>query len=175
MRANGPSAPPRTLRAAAPTNRPTRTWARTTGAAGKPDRRAALQRPAAALTRAAYSLTCRKAAAAANGAPAMATSESADTITNGALNDDAPPLAAEAAATPKISTGIVSGRASTASNNPPRRSETVSAAPIAPGSSSTPARRRAGSKGKPERRRVHAQHEPEQGTCDDQRKGARRP
>ena len=62
----------------------------------------------------------------------MANREIAQSIRNGVRNGAAPPLAAEAAATPKISTGIVSGSTSTAISSPPRRSETVRAAPIAP-------------------------------------------
>ena len=41
-------------------------------------------------------------------------------------------MAALAAATPKISTGMVSGSTNTASNKPPRRSVTDRAAPISP-------------------------------------------
>jgi hypothetical protein len=73
-----------------------------------------------------YSLTCLSAAA-----TAIANSDSAQRIRDGARNGAAPPLAAEAAATPKISTGSVSGSTRTAIKRPPRRSETVSAAPTA--------------------------------------------
>ena len=52
-----------------------------------------------------YSLTCLSAAAAAKGASAIAASEIAHSIRNGVRNGAAPPLAAEAAETPKISTG----------------------------------------------------------------------
>ena len=62
----------------------------------------------------------------------MAASDSAHSARNGLRNGAPPPLAAEAAATPKISTGIVSGRTRIAISRPPRLSETVSAAPIAP-------------------------------------------
>src|SRR5271166_6845208 len=51
------------------------------------------------------SLTCLSAAAAAKGAKAMAKSEIAQSIRKGVRKGAAPPLAAEAAATPKISTG----------------------------------------------------------------------
>ncbi len=61
-----------------------------------------------------------------------AKSDIAQSMRKGVRNGAAPPLAAEAAATPKISTGIVSGRTSTAMSRPPRLKETVSAAPIAP-------------------------------------------
>ena len=47
-------------------------------------------------------------------------------------NGSGPTIAAFEAATPKISTGIVSGSTSTAISSPPRRSATVSAAPIRP-------------------------------------------
>ena len=43
-----------------------------------------------------------------------------------------PAMAAFAAATPKISTGIVNGNTKTANSRPPRRSVTESAAPIKP-------------------------------------------
>ena len=76
--------------------------------------------------------TCLRAAAAAKGARAMAPSDRAHRTRNGLRNGAPPPLAADAAATPKISTGIVSGRTRIAMSRPPRLSETVSAAPIAP-------------------------------------------
>ena len=85
------------------------------------------------------------------------------------------PLAAEAAATPKISTGIVSGSTRIAMSRPPRLSETVSAAPIAPiiVSAGVPAASVAAVER--ERQRRHRQHEPEQRTQDNERQCARRP
>ena len=76
--------------------------------------------------------TCLRAVAAAKGARAIVASDSAHRMRNGLRKGAPPPLAAEAAATPKISTGIVSGSTRIAMSRPPRRSETVSAAPIAP-------------------------------------------
>src|SRR6185437_9243768 len=80
----------------------------------------------------AHSRACFRAAAAAKGAAAIAARDSAHSVRNGGRNGAAPPLAEEAAATPKMSAGIVSGNTRTAIRRPPRRSETVSAAPIAP-------------------------------------------
>ena len=59
-------------------------------------------------------------------------SVSAQRIVNGVPNGTGPTTAALAAATPKISTGTVSGNTSTASSSPPRRSVTAMAAPIRP-------------------------------------------
>src|SRR6266853_6668100 len=75
---------------------------------------------------------CRKLAAAANGPMTKLTSDSAHRIENGVPNDSGPDIAACAAATPNISTGIDSGSTSTASSSPPRCSVTASAAPIMP-------------------------------------------
>ena len=62
----------------------------------------------------------------------MAPSVSAQSARKGVQNGTVPPLAAPAAETPKISTGTVKGRISTAISRPPRRRLTVSAAPMAP-------------------------------------------
>ena len=78
-----------------------------------------------------HSTPWRKAAAAANGPSTRLPSVSAHKIMNGAPKPD-PVIAAFEAATPKISTGTVSGSTSTGSSNPPRRSATESAAPISP-------------------------------------------
>src|ERR1700704_6634459 len=75
---------------------------------------------------------CRKLAAAVKGPTTKLTSDSAHRIENGVPNDSGPVIAACEAATPKISTGIESGRTSTATNNPPRCSVTASAEPIMP-------------------------------------------
>ena len=58
--------------------------------------------------------------------------DNAHKIVNGVPNGTGPMTAALAAATPKISTGIVSGSTRTGNSNPPRRSATESAAPTAP-------------------------------------------
>src|SRR5215204_5875577 len=79
-----------------------------------------------------YSMPWRSAAAAANGPSTMLASVNALKIVSGVPNGTGPTIAAFDAATPKISTGIVSGRTSTASKSPPRRSATDSAAPMRP-------------------------------------------
>ena len=79
-----------------------------------------------------HSSPWRSAAAAANGPITRLTRVSAHRIVNGVPNGTGPTIAALEAATPKISTGIVSGSTSTGSSNPPRRSATDSAAPISP-------------------------------------------
>ncbi len=56
-----------------------------------------------------YSISCRNAAAAANGPTTRLASVSAHRIVNGVPNGTGPATAALAAATPKISTGTVSG------------------------------------------------------------------
>src|SRR4029077_7078207 len=62
----------------------------------------------------------------------MAPSDSAHRTRNGLRNGAGPSLGAEAAATPKVSTGIVSGSTRITMSSPPRLSETGSAVPIAP-------------------------------------------
>jgi hypothetical protein len=101
--------------------------------AGSPQARSgARSRMAISAASNSHSRACLSAAAAAKGARAIVVSDSAHSARNGLRNGPPPPLAAEAAATPKISTGIVSGRTRIAIKRPPRLSETVSAAPIAP-------------------------------------------
>ena len=75
-----------------------------------------------------HSRASRIAAAQAKGAAASANRLIAASAAKGAVNPAPPP----AAATPKMSAGIVSGSANTAISRPPRRSEAVSAAPMAP-------------------------------------------
>src|ERR1700730_12359181 len=75
---------------------------------------------------------CRKAKAAAKGAPAIAIRVRAQRIRNGVAKGTIEPAPAPAAATPKIRTGTQSGKIKTANNSPPRRRLTVNAAPIAP-------------------------------------------
>src|SRR5439155_15019076 len=79
-----------------------------------------------------YSTPSRKPAAAAKVPTTKLTSVSAHKIVNGVPNDSGPTVAVFEAATPKISTGTVSGITRTASNSPPRRKVTDSAAPINP-------------------------------------------
>src|SRR6185437_13340546 len=80
----------------------------------------------------AYSISCRSAAAAANGPTTRLARVNAQRIVNGVPNGTGPLSAAFAAATPKMSTGTVSGNTRTASRRPPRRSVTAIAAPISP-------------------------------------------
>src|SRR3984893_2740694 len=75
---------------------------------------------------------CRKAKAAAKGAPAIAIRVRAQRIRNGVAKGTIEPAPAPAAATPKIRTGTQSGKIKTANNSPPRRRLTVNAAPTAP-------------------------------------------
>ena len=77
-------------------------------------------------------LVCRKAKAAAKGAPATAIRVSAQRIRKGVAKGTIEPAPAPAAATPKIRTGTQSGKINTANKSPPRRRLTVNAAPIAP-------------------------------------------
>jgi len=88
--------------------------------------------PAFACSPATHVPVCRNAIAAANGAPAMAIRVSAQRIRNGVAKGTKESGPALAAATPKISTGTQSGKIKIASNRPPRRRLTVSAAPMAP-------------------------------------------
>ena len=62
------------------------------------------------LLQSVYSISCRNAAAAANGPTTRLASVSAHRIVNGVPNGTGPVTAALAAATPKISTGTVSGK-----------------------------------------------------------------
>ena len=112
---------------------------------------------------------------AAKGASAIAASENAHSIRNGAANGDAPPLAAEAAETPKISTGIASGSTSTAISSPPRlqrhRQRRADRADHRQ-------RRRAGEQADGDQRQrtgVHAEHQAEQRAEDRPAARARRP
>jgi cellulose synthase/poly-beta-1,6-N-acetylglucosamine synthase-like glycosyltransferase len=78
------------------------------------------------------SFIARSAAAAANGAPAIAARLSAQRTRNGVENGTGLPRPAVAAETPKIRIGILSGKIRMAINRPPLRKPTVNAAPIAP-------------------------------------------
>ncbi len=75
---------------------------------------------------------CFKAAAAAAGPTTRLASDSAQRIVKGVPKGTGPTIAAFDAATPKMRTGIVSGKISTGTSNPPRRSAAASAAPISP-------------------------------------------
>ena len=83
------------------------------------------------------------AAAAAKIPTTRLTKDSAHKIMNGVPNDNGPTMAAFEAATPKISTGTVSGSTSTASSNPPRR-RAIRAGCHRPGRTPWPAGRRKG-------------------------------
>src|SRR3972149_3275589 len=72
----------------------------------------------------------RNAAAAATGPSTKLAKDSAQRMVKGGPKGAGPTMAALAAATPKISTGIVNGSTNTANNKPPRRNATDSAAPI---------------------------------------------
>src|SRR6266481_623636 len=79
-----------------------------------------------------YSMPYRSVAAAAKGPITPLMRVSAHRIVNGVSNGTGPATAALVAATPKISTGTVSGSTSTGSKRPPRRSAVASAAPTTP-------------------------------------------
>src|ERR1035437_4852247 len=79
-----------------------------------------------------HSRPWRSAAAAATGPSTRLAKDRAQRMVKGGPNGAGPIMAALAAATPKISTGIVSGSTNTASSKPPRPSATDSAAPISP-------------------------------------------
>ncbi len=112
---------------------------------------------------------CRSAAAAANGPTTRLTRVSAHRIVNGVPNGTGPTIAAFEAATPKISTGIVSGSTSTASSKPPRRSATVSAAPIRPMKVSAGVPASSVSATRAGRRRIEIEQQAEQRRGDHQR------
>src|SRR5262249_13901309 len=79
-----------------------------------------------------HSSPCRSAAAAAIGPSTKPAKLSAQRMVKGGPNGPDPRIAAFVAATPKISTGTVSGSTNTASSKPPRRRATESAAPTRP-------------------------------------------
>src|SRR5579883_2701305 len=79
-----------------------------------------------------YSMPYLSVAAAAKGPMTLLIRVNAHRIVNGAPNGTGPTTAALVAATPKISTGTVSGSTSTGSSRPPRRKAVASAAPITP-------------------------------------------
>ena len=93
----------------------------------------------------------------------------------GVANGTVPPLAAAAAETPKISTGIASGSTRIAINRPPRRRLTVSAAPIAPRKVKAGVPARSVTVTPASALSVEREHQSEERRGDDQRQAGDRP
>ena len=88
---------------------------------------------------------------------------------NGAPKLIGPATAAFEAATPKISTGTVSGSTRIGSSSPPRRNATESAAPIRPMQVSAGVPDQQGQRDRTDRERFEIEEQPEQRRGDHQR------
>ena len=122
-----------------------------------------------------YSRLTLSAAAPATAATTALTSVSATRIRNGGRNGCGSVTAAAAALTPKISTGIVKGRTSTAIRMPPRPKAAASAAPTVPASVSAGVPTSSVSVVAAERQRFEAEEQAEEGRGDGERQAGGEP